>query len=542
MENDLGNQSHLRNLASQPPQLLENRDGLFGIPSERDADRILFDDSLEEVFSRLKLSPPATRRPALLPVGIYGDFGGVDPNPTVDYQADGDSSVNTSLEETVNLETVSHRDDANRRMSFSGAHNDLSVGAESPGAFSAVSYVTAECEQWHNGNGVLACVFDGSFLERKQQLAKQINSQFQISSSSNTNSFFIDSALHFDVSYSEHTSKLPPNLDSLSLVDLQGRMVSLAKDPHGCRLLQRLFDESKEKEIDMAVTEMISYTGDLMRDLYGNYVIQKLLKVCSEAQRYRILASATKSQFQLISLCLNPYGTRVVQRMVECSSTHLENSYILKALIPGTVVLCTDPNGHHVIQHCLMHFSDEENKLLLKDISKNFLEIATNKSGCCVIQSCIDYCQAECKTHFVGKTLLNALFLAQDPYGNYIVQHLLLLRIPRVTEALLRQLKGNFASLSCNKYASNVVEKCLIYSGEEQSSWITMELLNCPHVCMFLMDPFANFVIQSALSVSKQGPTRNALLHLIRSNASSMRSNLYGKKILAWCDKLLVHY
>ncbi|KAI3688939.1 hypothetical protein L2E82_46885 [Cichorium intybus] len=101
---------------------------------------------------------------------------------------------------------------------------------------------------------------------------------------------------------------------------------------------------------------------------------------------------------------------------------------------------------------------------------------------------------------------------------------------------LVRELQGKIASLSCNKYASNVVEKCLNESGEDISSQIVMELITSPNPSMLLINPYANFVIQSALTVST-GFVYECLLEMISNNMSSMRSNLYGKKILAWFEK-----
>lgn len=87
--------------------------------------------------------------------------------------------------------------------------------------------------------------------------------------------------------------------------------------------------------------------------------------------------------------------------------------------------------------------------------------------------------------------------------SNYVVQYLLDLRMPQITENLLRQLKGSFLFLSCNKYGSNVVEKCLLVSQQEQTTQIVMELITNPNASMLLLDPYGNYVIQSALSVSK---------------------------------------
>jgi hypothetical protein len=57
-------------------------------------------------------------------------------------------------------------------------------------------------------------------------------------------------------------------------------------------------------------------------------------------------------------------------------------------------------------------------------------------------------------------------------------------------------------AVSCNKYGSNFV-KCLLTTSEDQSTQIILELLSNPGASMLLVDPFRNFVIQKALSVSQ---------------------------------------
>lgn len=84
-----------------------------------------------------------------------------------------------------------------------------------------------------------------------------------------------------------------------------------------------------------------------------------------------------------------------------------------------------------------------------------------------------------------------------------MVQLLLELGTAEVTENLLRQLGGSYLALSRKKFSSCVVERCLRKAGEEQASWIILELLTSPNVCALLVDPFGNFVIQTALEVSQ---------------------------------------
>ncbi|XP_057502350.1 putative pumilio homolog 10 [Actinidia eriantha] len=72
----------------------------------------------------------------------------------------------------------------------------------------------------------------------------------------------------------------------------------------------------------------------------------------------------TRTRFQFISSCLNPHGIRAVQKLFEYITTQQQIFMFLSALNSGAVALATDPNGHHVIQHCLIRFFNEDNKQL----------------------------------------------------------------------------------------------------------------------------------------------------------------------------------
>ncbi|KAM7520963.1 hypothetical protein LguiB_019925 [Lonicera macranthoides] len=325
-------------------------------------------------------------------------------------------------------------------------------------------------------------------------------------------------------------------LNYLTLKDLGGIIAPLAKQQNASRILQSKFENPSEDEIEMVLSEVINDVGDLMKNEFGNFLIQKLIAVCNEDQRTRIIRSVTRAPFQLICICLDHIGTRTARKLLEYVTTPQQVSLIVQALSTGAAALATDTHGYHVIQDCLLYFPNQDNELILNDIADNCYMVAKDRSGCCVVQACLDHTQGELRKRIVKEIIANAIQLAEDPYGNYVLQHMLGLKIPEATADLVRQLKGNYLTFSCNKYASNVVEKCLTESGEEHSASIIMELLQSPNVPMLLLDPFGNFVIQSALSVAK-GPMRNALLNLVQANASSLRNNLYGRKLLGKFDK-----
>lgn len=75
--------------------------------------------------------------------------------------------------------------------------------------------------------------------------------------------------------------------------------------------------------------------------------------------------------------------------------------------------------------------------------------------------------------------------------------------VPWATDNVLDQLEGNYGYLSMQKYSSNVVEKCLKFSGDEQRARIIRELIDNSQLGQILQDPYGNYVVQSALAESK---------------------------------------
>jgi hypothetical protein len=77
--------------------------------------------------------------------------------------------------------------------------------------------------------------------------------------------------------------------------------------------------------------------------------------------------------------------------------------------------------------------------------------------------------------------------------------------MPWVIADVMDHLEGKYASLSMQKYSSNVIETCLKNSGEEGCVRIVRELINSSLFGQLLQDPFANYVVQCALKESKVG-------------------------------------
>ncbi|KAF8102680.1 hypothetical protein N665_0197s0042 [Sinapis alba] len=322
----------------------------------------------------------------------------------------------------------------------------------------------------------------------------------------------------------------PPKF--FSLAEARGKIYHMAKDQHGCRFLQRKFAEKDGNDIEMIFNEIIDYISELMVDPFGNYLVQKLLEVCSDDQRMQIVHYITRKPGLLIKISCDMHGTRVVQKIVETVKRQEEVSIIISALRHGIVNLMKNVNGNHVVQRCLQYLLPHCKKLLFEAAITHCVELATDRHGCCVLQKCIGHFQGEHKDHLVSEIASNALLLSQDPFGNYALQYVFELQLEWAINEILEQLEGKYTELSMQKCSSNVVEKCLTLADGKHQSRIISELITYGRLDQVMLDPYGNYVIQAALKQSK-GVLHGLLVDAIKVYISCLRTNPYGKKVLS---------
>ncbi|CAN6338338.1 unnamed protein product [Urochloa humidicola] len=314
-----------------------------------------------------------------------------------------------------------------------------------------------------------------------------------------------------------------------SLAGLRGFMCHVARDQHGCRFLQQRLDDGK-REVDAIFAGVSRHAAQLMVDPFGNYLMQKLLAVCDAGQRKALVLTLTADPFVLVRISLNVHGTRAVQKLIESLRTREEIRLVIDALRPGFLELIKDPNGNHVVQKCLQSFEADDNKAIFDAASVHCLDIGMQCHGCCVLQRCIARSRGEHREKLVAAIACNGFELAQDAYGNYVVQYVIDLKIPNANSSLAQQFEGKYIHLSMQKFSSNVVEKCLKVFKEADKANIILELLAMPHLEQLLQHPYANYVIYSALQNSK-GSLHSALTNAIRPHVELLRTSPYCKRI-----------
>jgi len=272
-----------------------------------------------------------------------------------------------------------------------------------------------------------------------------------------------------------------------------------------------------------------------MTDPFGNYLCQKLLEHCNDNQRIRIVETVSPD---LVTISKNMHGTRAVQKMIECLSSPPQVQLIVKVLSGSVVELIQDLNGNHVIQRCLNRLTPKDNQFIYDAVTSgnNCVQVATHRHGCCVLQRCIDHGSEKQKVQLIQEITKNALTLVQDPYGNYVVQYVLELPFPDLVDSLAKGFVGHVRQLATQKFSSNVIEKCLSLSSPITCASMVREILIGDNLLAMLSDPFANYVVQTALSVS-DSQLHLELVDAIRPHLAQLRNTPYGKRIQSKISK-----
>lgn len=133
--------------------------------------------------------------------------------------------------------------------------------------------------------------------------------------------------------------------------------------------------------------------------------------------------------------------------------------------------------------------------------------------------------------------------LAQDQYGNYVIQHILERGKPRDKALIISKIKGQILQMSQHKFASNVVEKC-VHNGSKRDRMTMIEEVittrsdGVTPLVVMMKDQFANYVIQRMVDVV-DGDQRETLIAKIRPHLASLRKYTYGKHIISKVERYI---
>lgn len=218
---------------------------------------------------------------------------------------------------------------------------------------------------------------------------------------------------------------------------LEGDVLALAQDQHGCRVIQKAIQLLPRDAQTKLAEELGGKVDECIQNMHGNHVIQKCIEqMPPDSVNFIIYAVCERVEF----MAEHMYGCRVIQRLLEHCAPH-QLQEMLQKIEACTEKLSQNLYGNYVVQHMLEHGRAEDKKRILQIVANNIMEFAKNKCSSNVVEKCFEIAtigehadalkddRAKLFSALLdlqpGQSMTPLQQLADDRFGNYIVQRML---------------------------------------------------------------------------------------------------------------------
>ena len=307
----------------------------------------------------------------------------------------------------------------------------------------------------------------------------------------NYNTEYILFQLKFNL---ERTGKIDHYIYSL----VKGTFLNIIKNQKGSKIFQRYLKTTHCDILHQIFIELKPNLEEIITDFYANYFCKRFFTFLNQKDRIDFLLVIEKS---IVKLSSDSIGTYPIQTIIEHVGSKNEKNIIINALKDNIKELSFDSFGSHVLEKLLSCFEEEYVSFIYNYIIDNFLELANNNNGICIVKKILSFTHKK-NLHDKLKVIVkeNALQLISHPYGNFVIQ--VVVDCWNDYNDILCLFDKKYYSLSLEKYASNVVERCIEKDENILNNYIE-EIININKIFEVMKSNYGNYVIQKAIKLSR---------------------------------------
>lgn len=250
-------------------------------------------------------------------------------------------------------------------------------------------------------------------------------------------------------SHSHNSQNQHQNRPREPVVDVTGRVVTLARTQNGSRQVQNAIAQGTNKAREQIFEEILPSLVSLMTDVFGNYVIQVLVDHASDEQ-LSIIVTALNGQ--IIHLSEDLKSNYVIQKIIENAAKVAAKTdqgelkdrlltfmnHTVLEIFNKLVELSCHQSGNRIIQSVLKFFPDAIKESILVGLMNSFNVLVKNSYGTYVLQEAINLKNFQLQIHDVIE--LAFLDLSLDNYGSLFIDHYLTVADSKKLERLISRI------------------------------------------------------------------------------------------------------
>ncbi|ULU04131.1 hypothetical protein L3Y34_017135 [Caenorhabditis briggsae] len=331
--------------------------------------------------------------------------------------------------------------------------------------------------------------------------------------------------------YGENTQEIDAeirNRMNREVLGNKGVFLTICKNSFGNFFMQRVIEHSTPAEQEAIKKYIVSDISALCLDKSACRVVQTALEILEPRFGDAIVASIPPKNC-LMAICTDRNANHVMQKIIKKFAPKKWEflvTYLVKYEQENLLYICRDKYGCRVVQTIVEVLSEETpNQAEAEEKSRVLRRLMT-------------------------KILAKCTSLTHNEFANYIIQHIIEspgildnYRNTIIEQCLLR----NLLSMSQEKYASHVIERAFVYAPLSLMAEMMDEIFDgyVPHpdtgkdaLDILIFHQFGNYVVQRMLQTCVDAVTGQR--NIACCSETRLDGVNYAKKFENWLNKLYV--
>ena len=317
------------------------------------------------------------------------------------------------------------------------------------------------------------------------------------------------------------------NIDysKLSVIDLADHINIIAKNPNGCNYITNIIESNPKLLPNIFYSRILEHLQELSNNQYSHYLVLKILPYFNEEMIFRFIQILPPV---IADIGSNQYGTKIIQDFIDILSTDKQMQSFIGLILPHTTFLVSDLNGSQIIYKLVISKSPYV-KIIEKIICVNVKEIALTRKGSSFLTKYINFAEKNELSCLTRNIIISLLPIITDQYGNYLIQFLIMKDDTPFLNEIVNNIINNIVLYSNQKYASNVVEKCI--ENEKIRNLTIAQFLRKEVFEQVICNCFGNYVIQKVIAKSDVN-TQNHLFQFLIPLIPKLKTQAFGQKLV----------
>jgi mRNA-binding protein PUF3 len=222
-----------------------------------------------------------------------------------------------------------------------------------------------------------------------------------------------------------------------------------------------------------------------------------------------------------------------------------QQAAMVKELEMNVLDTVKDQNGNHVIQKVIDRVPMEHIQVVVEAFRGHVGLLSVNSYGCRVIQRLLEKVPEPRRRFIFTELHAEGAKLITDQYGNYVTQHMMEHGLPEDRGRVVTLVKAQILVFSKHKFASNVVERCLVCGSDEQRRELVDAVIaknerGEHNLLNLLKDGFGNYVIQKLLETLSR-KDYDDFVAALKPELEKAKKLISGKQIVSVSNQVICY-